>query len=210
VQSSRTRNSIFATLTFNRDKNIRDTWLLCHVASNRFLQRVRRTVDSCEYLKVYEIHKDSYPHVHILLLFSNLNYPYNHTRWLPHDVHQKLKLAWTHGLSDYQSPLANSNYSALSYVLKYLSKSSSASHLWSRILTPDYNFTPETNENGYPLKTQKYALFKTILIPADQTLLLCNYSKKKIKLLTWSRNFVSAYLKSKEIIKPCPNAPNLH
>ncbi len=207
MQSSRTRNTIFTTLTFDRSQNIRNTWLLCNVASNRFLQRVRRTIDTCEYLKVYEIHKDSYPHIHILFIFSHLNYPNNHTRWLPHDVFTKLKLAWTLGLSDHQSPIAYADYSALNYVLKYVQKSSSASHLWSRLLRPEPDYVPQTNDNGYPLKTIRYAAYKTLLMPHTVSLDQTFCKTKKIKLITWSRGFIKSYLNTLQIIKPCPNAP---
>jgi len=207
VQSSRTRNTIFTTLTFDRSQDIRNTWLLCNIASNRFLQRVRRTIDSCEYLKVYEIHKDAYPHIHILFIFSNLNYPDDHTRWLPDNVHSKLKSAWTHGLSDHQSPIAYSDYSALKYVLKYVSKSSSASHLWKRLLSPDTSYVPPTNDLGYPLKTLRYAQYKTFLMPVSVSLDRTVCKTKKIKLITWSRNFVKSYLSTLQNNEPCLSAP---
>ena len=131
----------------------------------------------------YEIHKDGYPHVHILFLFSNLTYPYNNTRWLPDNVFKKLKSAWTHGLSDHQSPTSRANHSSLNYILKYVSKSASASHLWQRLLTPDSNYVPETNLNGYPIQKTAYASYKIILIPSSILLDRCIFTKKKIKLL---------------------------
>ena len=163
--------------------------------------------DSCEYLKVYEIHRNAYPHIHILLIFSNLKYPYNNSRWLPHDVFTKLKSTWTLGLSDYQSPIAHSSLSSINYILKYVTKTSSASHLWQRLLPANTDYTPPVSDLGYPIKKTQYAGYHSIHIPADQTLLVCHYKIKKIKLLTWSRNFVETYLNLSKNIKPCPNAP---
>ncbi len=174
------------------------------------MQRVRRTLDNCQYLKAYEIHKDGYPHIHILFLFGNLSYPDNHTRWLPDNVFSKLKSAWTLGLSDHQSPTSRTHNSTLNYILKYISKTTSANHLWCQILTPDSNYETPTNENGYPISASKYAAFKTLMIPDSQNLIVCHYKLKKIKLLTWSRQFVPSYLSTLQNIKPCPNAPNLH
>ncbi len=202
-----TRNSVFSTLTFSRDNSIRDTWLSINVATNRYVQRVRRTLDYCEYLKVYEIHKDKYPHIHILFLFRNLRYPYDNTRWLPDNVFAKLKSAWTLGLSDYQSPIAHSNYSTLSYILKYVSKSSSSAHLWSLLLSPTTLDSPLTNDLGYPVKTHAYAGYHTLLILKQQLLLSSVLKLKKIKLITWSRGFVQAYLSTQPHSKPCLNAP---
>lgn len=203
-------HSVFSTLTYPRDKNIRDTWLNLNLTANRYVQRVRRTLDSCEYLKTYEIHKDGYPHIHILFIFSNLNYPYNNTRWLPDDVFKKLKSAWTHGLSDHQSPTSLSGHSTLNYVLKYISKTSSSRHLWTRILTPDTNYTTPTNVDGYPIRPQRYSSYYTLLVPTARFLDRTDCRIQKIKLLTWSRNFIKSYLSTLQNIKPCPNPPNLH
>jgi hypothetical protein len=189
-----TRNSIFTTLTFTRDTDIRTTWLKVNETSNRYVQRVRRTVDSCEYLKVYEEHKDGYPHIHVLFLFRNLHYPYNNSRWLPTNVFKKLKSAWTHGLSDHQSPIANSSHSTLSYVLKYINKSSSSSHLWSQILKPNPDYTPPTNDLGYPITSIKYAAYHKMFIHHKTLLDRTDIKLHKIKLLTWSRGFIPLYL----------------
>ena len=203
-------SSVFTTLTFPRSKNIRDTWLSINQATNRYVQRVRRTIDYCEYVKAYEIHKDGYPHVHILFIFRNFRYNSNHTRWLPDTIFAKLKSAWTLGLSDHQSPTSSSNHSGLSYILKYLSKSSSANHLWSKILTPDTSYSPTLNENGYPILMKSYAGYALIIVPSDVTLTQCNLKYHKIKLLTWSRKFTQSYLKSLQTTEPCPNSPSLH
>ena len=203
-------HSVFSTLTYSRNKNIRDTWLSVNLTANRYVQRVRRTLDSCEYLKTYEIHKDGYPHIHILFLFRNLNYPDDNSRWLPDDVFSKLKSAWLHGLSDHQSPTSYSSHSSLKYVLKYISKTSSARHLWTQILTPSPDYQTPTNENGYPIRLPRYSSYKTLLVPKSRLLDRTDCRIQKIKLLTWSRQFVPLYLKSLQIIEPCLNAPLLH
>ena len=200
-------HTCFTTLTYPRTENIRNTWLHVNVSSNRYVQRVRRTIDHCEYLKTYEIHKDGYPHIHILFIFSNLNYPDDHSRWLPDDVFSKLKHAWVHGLSDHQSPSSHSNHSTLSYVLKYISKTSSAQHLWRRILTPNADYQPATNVNGYPITVTRYASYKTLLVPTAKLLDRTDCRIQKIKLITWSRGFVQAYLNDIKSNEPCPNAP---
>ncbi len=199
--------SVFSTLTVTRTQNIPNSWLLLNEATNRYVQRIRRTLDYCEYLKVYEIHKDKYPHIHILFIFRNLSYPNNHIRWLPTNVFQKLKSQWTLGLSDHQSPIANSDYSALKYVLKYVSKSTSSNHLWRCLLTPDSTYQSPVNELGYPIKHEKYAGYQTILVPDAQKLTYSTLKKKKIKLTSWSRGFIKAYLSTTSTQKPCPNAP---
>lgn len=189
--------SIFSTLTFNpKTHNSRDAWLSISTSTNRYVQCIRRTVDYCEFLKVYELHKNGMPHVHILFIFRNLNYSSNNTRWLPHDVYQKLKYSWTLGLSDHQQPIANSDYSAVKYILKYVTKGS-ATHLWTKILDPTIVNPPPLNDLGYPIKSPKYAKYHQILV-LHQSLLLSSVLKwKRIKLLTWSRGFIKSFINTK-------------
>ncbi len=198
--------SVFTTLTYPRDKDIRTTWLSVNETANRYVQRVRRTLDSCEYLKTYEVHKDGYPHIHILFIFSNLNYPDNHSRWLPDNVFKKLKSAWTHGLSDHQSPTSSTDYSALSYILKYVAKTSSSTHLWRLLLSSNQVSVPELNANGYPIHLKKYAGYHYVPICFIHRLDRTDFKIKKIKLISWSRNFIQSYLNANNITKPCPNA----
>ncbi len=186
---------MFTTLTFARDTSIRDTWLRVNETTNRFTQRVRRTIDYCEYLKTYEVHQDGYPHVHVLFLFRNLQYPSDNSRWLPADVFTKLKSAWTHGLSDHQSPTRSSGYSPLKYILKYVSKTSSSSHLWGLLLGNSTTISqPQENSLGYPIHPPKYAAYHTLLVPHEQKLLVTTLKTKRIKLISWSRGFVPLYL----------------
>ena len=56
--------------------------------------------------------------------------------------------------------------------------------------------SPETNELGYPIHPPKYASYYTLLVPKETLLDRTILVRKKIKLLTWSRNFVPAYLKT--------------
>lgn len=205
-----TRNTVFSTLTVARDCSPRDAWLVLSQTTNRYVQRIRRTVDYCDYVKVYELHKDSYPHVHVLFIFRNLKYPYNNSRWLPDNVFSKLKLAWSLGLSDHQSPTSNKSNSTLNYILKYLAKSTSASHLWSMLLTPTVAQPPSTNDLGYPQKRDAYSSYHSILVPKETTLTATHLKVKRIKLLTWSRGFVQAYLSTLPHSEPCPKRPNLH
>lgn len=186
--------SVFTTLTYPQDNNIREKWSLLNKDTNRYVQRVRRTIDACDYLKAYEIHKSGYPHCHILFIFKHYDYPSNNTRWLPTDVFSKLKSAWPHGLSDHQQPLTHSNYGSLKYILKYTTKGSD-SHLWQKLLPLSTEITPPNlNELGYPIKKPAYAKYKFLSTPVDRYLFYSTFKWNKIKLLTWSRGFVKEYL----------------
>ena len=143
-------------------------------------------------------------------MYSNLNYPDHNTRWLPDDVFKKLKLAWLHGLSDHQSPTSRAGHGALNYILKYVSKSSSSTHLWKLILSNGEIFSPSTNENGYPIRATRYAGYKKITVAHSLLIDRCTFQTKKIKLVTWSRNFIKSYLSTLQTSKPCPNAASLH
>ena len=192
----RTTNAVFSTLTITRAKNKTDSWNDINKLSNRYVQRIRRKINHCEYLQAFEEHSDGYPHVHLLFLFRDYRYAKNNTRWLPTTLFERLKSQWTHGLSDHQQPYANSDYSSLKYILKYVSKTS-ATHLWSKLLPTSYDIQPvNTNELGYPIKSPQYAKYKSILVCKEKFLDRTDLKLKKIKLLSWSRNFVPEYLKT--------------
>ncbi len=200
-----TRNSCFSTLTYARNRNIRNTWLSVNTDTNRYVQRVRRKVDACEYLKTYETHADKYPHCHVLFLFSNLSYHSNNSRWLPDNVFAKLKSAWTVGLSDHQSPNACTDYHALKYILKYVAKSSSSNHLWKLLLSDTRtDYIPPLNENGYPIRLPAYASYQTVFVPKARLLFRTDIRLKRIKLISWSRGFITAYRNTLKSNEPCP------
>ncbi len=186
-------NAVFATLTYNPNQSKRDAWLSSTSDYNRFIQRLKRNFDSCQYLKVIEPHQNGYPHIHALLLFDKLSYSSDGSRYLPHDVFQKLKSTWTIGLSDYQSPRGSGN-SLVSYVLKYLTKTSASKRLWSLILgTLNYGAIIPTTDNDF-IRPPPYAGFKHILIPKEHFIFHSTLQTKRIKLLSWSRNFIPTYL----------------
>lgn len=186
--------TVFTTLTYPQNRSIRQNWLNINKDTNRYVQRVRRTIDACDYLKAYEVHQSGHPHTHILFIFKHYDYPSNNSRWLPTDVFKKLKSAWIHGLSDHQQPLTSSSFGSLKYILKYVSKGSD-SKLWQNLLPFSGEIPPPiTNELGYPIKKPAYAKFKLLSDQQDQTLLYSTFKWNKIKLLSWSRNFAKEYL----------------
>lgn len=195
-------NAAFVTLTYARDTySPREAWQRINNDFNRYIQRLRRgkrlryiKLGDVEYLRAYESHKDGYPHVHALILTKQDIR--DRSIYLKEEPRKSFKLAWPHGLTDAQSPKYKNN-GAIGYILKYMSKSSSSGNLWKQILTENLTVpSPEVNALGYPLKPPPGEnVWKSILIP-DQTLLLkCTLKKKRIKLLMWSRHFISEYKK---------------
>jgi hypothetical protein len=196
MTNQRLNNAAFVTLTYERNSSVGNTWKKVSRDTNRYLQRVRRTLGNIDYLRAFESHKDGYPHVHILILFPVEYNIRNRGKFLHQSYYKRLKDAWPHGLSDAQSPLGKGNHS-IGYILKYLNKSSSSNNLWSKLLTETHTKEPAVNDLGYPLKPPPGEnVWKLILIPDQKLLLKSTLKWKRIKLLMWSRHFVETYKKS--------------
>ena len=186
-------NCAFVTLTYARSSSIRDAWLNINGHCNRYLQRCRRKLGNCEYLRAYEQHKDGYPHAHLFLIFRDTKNIRDRGKFLQDRYYRTLKSEWTHGLSDAQSPKYQ-NHGVIGYILKYMSKSTSSTTLWSKILGNYAIQEPKVNDLGYPLKPPPGEnVWKYVMIKDSEDLLQCTWSWKRIKLLMWSRGFVTEY-----------------
>lgn len=112
---------VLITLTLKRDIELQDAWAYINFWVSRFLKRFRdylrkvKRFKRFDYLGVIEVHKDGYPHVHILARFPFVS------------IH-KIFEWWrdNHGqLSEFQGvdvKFVGSEENARSYVLKYLTK----------------------------------------------------------------------------------------
>lgn len=187
---------VFATLTLPRTKSIHDSWKIISKLSNRFIQKIQRqkTVDKVEYLRVLEQHNDGFPHVHFHLRLGT-RYPIrDRDKYLTDYWFKVFKKAGSgFGHTDFQCPRVNGT-NTVRYVLKYISKTTGSRRLWSLILSPSFSYVPPaTNDLGYPIKIQKYASWKLISEPVNQTLLYSTFKWQKIKLLTWSRGYTDTF-----------------
>lgn len=186
-------NAAFVTLTYERTSNKTDTWLRTTTTVNRYIQRLSRLYGTIHYLRAFEDHKDGYPHVHLLILFEKQGNIRDRGKFLQEKYFRGIKDAWPHGLSDAQSP-KYSNRGVLTYITKYLSKSTSINTLWSRILDPSVLTAPKATELGYPLKPPSGKLvWKFVLIRKEEKLTYSILEMKRIKLLSWSRDFPKMY-----------------
>lgn len=189
-------SDVFATLTYGRNQSRRDTWIRTTNDSNRFIQRVQRKVGNLEYLRVLESHKDGYPHIHLHLRFRSGNRLRQNGKFIINHKFNQLKRQWTHGLTDFQCPrerTSSINF-PLGYVLKYIGKSTSTNTLWSRILNPTFKPTPPSDNNSYPLRPSKgQNIWHYVTMPENQTLLYSTFKLKRIKLLSYSRNYPNTF-----------------
>lgn len=186
-------NDVFTTLTYSRNQSPRDTWLRVNSDTNRFLQRVSRKIGDVEYLRVFEHHKDNYPHIHIHLRFRPEKVIRERDIYLYDVYFRRLKQAWVHGLSDHQCP-KYSHHFPVAYILKYLGKSTSSSRLWAQILNG--KIEPQVNDLGYPIKAQAGKnIWKLISVPIPRecNLLRSRFKWKRIKLMSYSRGYIATF-----------------
>jgi hypothetical protein len=194
-------NAVFITLTYDRSSNVSETWQKTTTDFNRYIQRLRRnkilrTLNDFEYLRVFEQHQDGYPHIHAVLLFDPTISLRERDKFVYEKYRRPFKSLWTSGLSDCQSPKSKGN-GIIGYILKYLGKSTSTVTLWSQILGNLTIQEPKVNDLGYPIKPPAGKnVWKYILIPDNHYLLKSTLKWKRIKLLMWSRGFIEKYKNS--------------
>ena len=186
-------NAIFVTLTYPRDESVSSCWLRATSDWNRFVQRTTRAFGNVSYLRVFEAHDDGYPHVHALLLIEHIRNFQERSQFLYDDIFFKFKSLWIIGNSDFQSPKIQSK-NTIRYIVKYVGKSTSAARLWSNILTPTITQSPTLDADGYPIRHIRGTnIWKSILVLDQRYLLYSTLKIKKIKLMSWSRNFIERF-----------------
>lgn len=161
------------------------------------MQRVQRNFGTTEYLRVFEPHKDNFPHIHILLRLRSFRTVKDSGIFLRNEYFSTFKSLWDYGHTDFQCP-RYSNFYPIGYILKYLGKSTSTSRLWATILDPSTcQDRVATNELGYPIKPPKGEnVWREVLIKDKSYLLYSTLKIKKIKLCTWSRGFTDTFKNS--------------
>lgn len=185
----------FLTLTYDRTQGLRSSWWRSTDFVNRYLGNLRRSktrtgvhwFDGLEYLRVFEPHRDGFPHIH-LVVATRRNYSTGGI-YVHDGFRSVVRSRWIHGLSDVQYAKNQNASRVISYALKYLSKSTSSRHLWSRILDAD-PFDRRYDDGGTVLYSP-YAGFHLLYPRHDQCgLYSCRLGKpRKIKLMSWSRAF---------------------
>ncbi len=174
---------LFATLTYSRDKSVHERWESISTDFNRYCQRFRRLHKyGLEYLRVYEEHKDGYPHIHCLVQFPYAAIRIENARYFDKELYQRWRLLWPHGHTDYQKP-RQTGTGALSYVMKYLIKNQTSKTVWKKVLSSsaqpvcaDVSITPDSLTSNAP-NTNAH------VIPTLPT------HMNGVKLCSWSRKF---------------------
>ncbi len=156
---------VFGTLTFNRNKQIPETWKQTTTTYNRFIQKWRRLDNKeIQYIRSIESHKDGYPHIHTIIQYPSACIRIRNSKYFDRTVYQNWKTRWPFGYSDYTKPTRHVQ-GTLAYLLKYITKTSTKKTIWKKIL-PKQTITG----TGAKSATEPIKLYG-------------------IKLVTWSRNF---------------------
>lgn len=149
---------------------------------NRFCQKFRRLHNTqVQYLRVVEEHKDTYPHIHVILQFPDARLSITNSRYFDRILYKKWKTLWISGHSDYQT-MSRGGVGGLRYILKYLVKNTTRKTLYKKIYTlhpvaiRSSTTPPETRRTKKPER-----------LPIK---------KNGVKLATWSRcfDFVPFYM----------------
>jgi hypothetical protein len=212
---------VFATLTYQRSNP--PEVLLGKVSRdfNRWIQEFRRlngyrrssapkTLDlnncylpskkiphqSIEYFRSIELHKDGYPHLHVLLQWPHAPLSCHNGRYFEAILYRRWKTSWKHGLSDFQPP-RKIGVHQLTYIMKYISKNVTCNTVWKKILeSPTRDAASVTKPKS---SVPSFGSQESSTISASPVYL--QTSKSRIKLLTWSRNFdFSPFYKNKNKI----------
>ena len=126
----------FGTLTYEHDTCACHVWDRVVSDCNRFHQRFRRrgVLGNYHYLQGIESHNSNiYPHVHIAFLS---HVPFRASgKFVSPAIRQAFKSCWPMGHTDLQQQSSPNAGSAVSYVLKYVSKGGGCNYLWQRVFS---------------------------------------------------------------------------
>ncbi len=152
---------------------------------NRWIQRFRRkNKENVAYFRCIELHRDSYPHFHVLLQFPSASLRVHNGRWFDSILYRHWRNTWTNGHSDYAVPRATS-VGQLTYIMKYLSKNASTKTVWKKIFLSQNQSVPSVAERKSSVLPSGLLQNPTKSVSSVYLSTL----KSRIKLLTWSRNF---------------------
>lgn len=182
----------FVTLTYDRSRSIPAITGQLGKDFNRYIQRIRRLHNSrVQYIRTIELHKDNYPHIHIILQF-NPPLSVTNARFYDRALYAKWKSLWTLGLSDYQP--ARSGRLPIFYIIKYIIKGSSTYlTLWRKLYAPTVVSSSEPSKTCSNISPSAIPSMTTKLphFPSPSEIALTKYCKDhKLKQLSWSRNFI--------------------
>jgi len=119
-------NVIFVTLTFNRSKFLNPvyTWVYLSEYVNDYISNLNKKLKKYNnkiilFVKTYELHRDYYPHVHMILLLKN---PIRTFFWKNKKriAIKKKKMEWNKGFTDVFAP--NNPRHICNYLTKYITK----------------------------------------------------------------------------------------
>ena len=118
-------NVVFVTLTFNRAKFLNNIYVWHYLSEyvNDYLSNLNKKLKKHDnkiifFIKTYEIHKDYFPHVHMILLLKR---PIRTFFWRNKKrIAMKRKLEWNKGFVDVFAP--NNTKHICNYLTKYITK----------------------------------------------------------------------------------------
>ena len=200
---------VFNTLTYARtDLSAEQTWLRSSKDFNRYIQRLRR-LHNCpiHYVRTLENHQDGYCHIHTLLQFPDARIKVENQRYFDRTLYLRWKVAWRHGLSDYQVPRSTSSKS-LSYILKYITKSASTKTIWKKIFK-EQSAINVINQISKTSDTSNQDVYADHLVPvvtktiSFSTMNVPTHHPSGAKFCSWSRNFNFSLFTNNPTRKPC-------
>lgn len=152
-----------------------------------------------------EEHKDSYPHIHVIVQFSDARIRVQDSRYFDRRLYQQWKHRWKHGHSDVQSPRGTRG-AVLAYVLKYVLKNVTTNTIWKKILISSTE--GDTKNGSEPQSSQENANSATYgdqkTQEQENTISANPVKKYGVKLVTWSRDFDFKPFIAQNNNKPCP------
>jgi hypothetical protein len=112
--------ALFVTLTYGRDDlRVDEAWEQVGSDYNRWVSRIKKRFGTVRIIRVWEAHRDGFPHVHAILVFEDHEFEAFHYNGVWR-VQAKRDLEWDYGFTDVEA-LASLR-GGIKYVLKYLTK----------------------------------------------------------------------------------------
>jgi|GEM_PF-3317966 len=118
-------NLAYITMTLDRKVTLVEAWRLIGVYFNRFMSAISKKYGKVCAIRVWEAHKDRYPHIHVILVFEEYEFTAvwhrgkKKTCWRIQE-YRDIKKYWKYGWSDVRA--IDSFHGGVKYLSKYISK----------------------------------------------------------------------------------------
>lgn len=114
-------NTLFITLTVDRSFDLESAWSSLGVWFNRFRNAMKARYGPFEYVRVFQAHKDGYPHIHLIAIFRDATFGTFLDRGTVRVQEKRdIEASWPFGFMDVEVPASVT--ATRTHILRYVER----------------------------------------------------------------------------------------